>query len=262
MIWLLHRLRYIQINRNNLAATVMSSSSTNQRLPNLVGQRFGWLLVLELGPRRGSSRTWICRCDCGGQSCVTTSNLRAGTTASCGCGQRRFMDLAGRQYGRLTVVAAETTRSINRYRTWVCRCSCGNEKVVTSGDLQSGHVRSCGCLVNETGEQSKRWGGCGEISGKYWSGTKRSANKRGFEFSVTIKEAWDLFGQQQGRCALSGVTLQFGKEQDASLDRKDSSRGYTPDNVQWVHKWVNLMKTDLSEAEFIDWCRKVVSYTG
>jgi hypothetical protein len=46
----------------------------------------------------------------------------------------------------------------------------------------------------------------------------------------------------------------------ASLDRIDSSKGYTIDNVQWVHKTVNLMKRELNQQDFIDICNKISYY--
>lgn len=55
---------------------------------DLVGQRFGSLVVKKrLGALPGKSQGvhWLCVCDCGGEATPTTSNLRHGTTASCGC---------------------------------------------------------------------------------------------------------------------------------------------------------------------------------
>jgi hypothetical protein len=49
------------------------------------------------------------------------------------------------------------------------------------------------------------------------------------------------------------------REHTASLDRIDSSSGYTVNNIQWVHKMVNGLKGFLSNDEFIFWCQKVVS---
>lgn len=43
----------------------------------------------------------------------------------------------------------------------------------------------------------------------------------------------------------------------ASLDRIDSSFGYILNNVQWVHKDVQRMKSDFSEAHFVETCRKI-----
>jgi hypothetical protein len=82
---------------------------------------------------------------------------------------------------------------------------------------------------------------------------------RSIEFSVSLEEAWELFVNQNERCALSDLPIKFGlhNHQTASLDRIDSSLGYTLGNVQWVHKHINYMKWKLSEKEFIELCGKV-----
>lgn len=62
---------------------------------NLVGQVFGKLTVLhrwQPSPEEAPSwsrrsRPWVCTCTCGRETRVTTGNLRAGTTKSCGCGK-------------------------------------------------------------------------------------------------------------------------------------------------------------------------------
>ncbi len=55
------------------------------RLLNLTGQRYGWLTVLTRGPNQGRKVRWVCRCKCGSEKLVVTSNLRAGKIVSCGC---------------------------------------------------------------------------------------------------------------------------------------------------------------------------------
>jgi peroxiredoxin family protein len=44
----------------------------------------------------------------------------------------------------------------------------------------------------------------------------------------------------------------------ASLDRKDSSKGYTKDNIQWIHKDLQKMKMDMPEDKFINWCNLII----
>lgn len=51
-------------------------------------------------------------------------------------------------------------------------------------------------------------------------------------------------------------------ETTASLDRIDSNRGYTQDNVQWVHKDVNKMKMDLNQQIFVELCRAIAAHSG
>lgn len=58
-----------------------------------IGDRFGKLTVIDKGPRiiRDSGTkvsTWICRCDCGNQTTVSSGALSSGNTSSCGCGMK------------------------------------------------------------------------------------------------------------------------------------------------------------------------------
>lgn len=45
----------------------------------------------------------------------------------------------------------------------------------------------------------------------------------------------------------------------ASLDRKDSSKGYLKGNVQWLHTSVNNIKGALAHDEFINICKKITN---
>lgn len=57
---------------------------------------------------------------------------------------RKRINMVGEVYGRLTVEAyAGTDKSSNSL--WMCRCECGNSKLVTRGNLITGRYRSCGC---------------------------------------------------------------------------------------------------------------------
>lgn len=58
------------------------------------------------------------------------------------------IEMLGRRFGRLTVVARDGTRGHNVY--WRCFCDCGNEKIVCGTNLSSGRTLSCGCLLKDT----------------------------------------------------------------------------------------------------------------
>lgn len=58
-------------------------------------------------------------------------------------------DLIGQRFGRLVVVAdngTEKRKTGDLIRTWLCKCDCSNETVVTTDKLKSGHTTSCGCM--------------------------------------------------------------------------------------------------------------------
>ncbi len=53
---------------------------------DLTGKTFGYLQVVERAENSKSNRTqWKCKCKCGKEVIVSTSNLRKGHTKSCGC---------------------------------------------------------------------------------------------------------------------------------------------------------------------------------
>lgn len=121
-------------------------------------------------------------------------------------------------------------------------------------------VRKLSEIPRKIGNQSKLWKGYGEISSQDWHRIKLSAIKRNILFKITIEEIWELFLRQNRKCAYTNEVLVFSKiskESTASLDRIDSSKDYTLDNVQWVHKDINKMKGSLPEERFLEICKKI-----
>lgn len=61
----------------------------------------------------------------------------------------KVVDLTGQKFGRLTVVSFVGVERLKR--RWRCKCECGRYSTVAAGNLQSGGVRSCGCMKSEKG---------------------------------------------------------------------------------------------------------------
>lgn len=148
-------------------------------------------------------------------------------------------------------------------------CKCGNVIKTPLRYIVNGHKKSCNCIRWKPNSTHPSWKGCGKISGSIWRNIKDGAKRksRNIPFEITIKQAWQLFEQQKGKCALSGVNIHFsktnrryGQSNTASLDRIDSKRGYTIDNIQWVHKIVNNMKQCLTNKHFKEWCKLIGKY--
>lgn len=57
------------------------------RIKNIAGVRFGKLTVVALADKRGANGVyyWLCKCDCGKDHTVSATNLKNGSTRSCGC---------------------------------------------------------------------------------------------------------------------------------------------------------------------------------
>lgn len=110
--------------------------------------------------------------------------------------------------------------------------------------------------------KSANYKGYKDLRGSYLCKMRLLSERRGRPFTVDVKFLWELLEKQGGKCALSGVPIHFSPDyqkghQTASLDRIDSNGGYTPDNVQWVHKKLNVMKSDLTQTQFIEYCTLV-----
>lgn len=115
---------------------------------DLTNQRFGRLVAMYEGPKHNNRTTWHCKCDCGNEKNILTSQLTSGRTQSCGCLQRERTRLAnqnktiqsGQKFNLLTVLNREENGS-----KWICQCDCGNIIRVSTQKLLSNSTQSCGC---------------------------------------------------------------------------------------------------------------------
>lgn len=81
------------------------------------------------------------------------------------------------------------------------------------------------------------------------------------EFNITEQDIIDLYNRQNGRCAYTNEKLTricytkvAGNKKindfNISIDRIDSNKGYTVNNIQLVGAVINIMKNDMSDKEF------------
>lgn len=56
-----------------------------------------------------------------------------------------LIDLIGRKFGRWTVLEYIGPTMRGHHAKWLCRCRCGNERLVCSQNLRMGVTQSCGC---------------------------------------------------------------------------------------------------------------------
>lgn len=173
-------------------------------------------------------------------------------------------DIRGNIYGKLKVIDFKGFDKRGN-SLWLCKCSCGSDKEIirSKSTLNKGGIKSCGCL-NKNADFKRK--GYKEITGGYWCQI-RHAHKGKIKLKITPKYAYKIFQKQNRKCALSGIDIFFVKsfrvdymQQTAGLDRIDSNKPYEKNNIQWIHKDINTMKWNFSEAEFIDFCKLVSNY--
>lgn len=141
-------------------------------LKDLTGQRFGALIVLAR--KEGAARTaWHCRCDCGKDTDVLSSNLLRGYTTSCGCGLHRAtakksniapqssaIDISGQRFGSLVAASYDKRR-----RRWLCQCDCGGSCYCNVTELRSGLRNDCGHIAAAATADRVRAGASGLRNG-------------------------------------------------------------------------------------------------
>lgn len=155
---------------------------------------------------------------------------------------------------RLTPIGMKNNKS-----KWECCCSLCGEVIIRSGhSILLGHKMKC----SKRELRSHNWSGVGTLSGSHWYRITNGAEVRELKVTMTKEDAWNLYEKQNRRCVYSGLLLEFDPRDHggttASLDRIDSNKDYTIDNVQWVHRDINMMKRDFTEQYFKELCRMVV----
>ena len=93
---------------------------------------------------------------------------------------------------------------------------------------------------------------------------RNSAKKRNQEFSLEVSDIVDFWNEQAGICAYSGreMTLTAGQLNTVSIERIDSTIGYTKNNTILVCQAINRMKSDFTFEDFYELCRDVADFMG
>lgn len=194
---------------------------------------------------------YICKCKCGRELSLKASAVAAGRTKQ--CTYCRALKLEGQQINDWLVLERNGSDS-NGKTLWRCRCKCGNEQIVLGSNLTSHKSKCCFDCGHKVAERPNIF----PIT--WWYKTMRQARSRGWNWDITEQDAQAVLERQRFRCVLSGLPLSF-KPRVASLDRVDNSKGYTPENIQWVHKHVNIMKFKYSQDYFIEMCRLIAEHS-
>ena len=144
---------------------------------------------------------------------------------------KRVKDISGKRFGRFVVVEFVDTRK--RQSRWLCKCDCGNTKVIYKGNLTTGNTKSCGCLSLEVrithGESKTRlyriWEGirrrCSNIKHEYWE----CYGGRGISVCQEWQDSYEVF---RDWAKINGY------DKSLTIDRKDNDGNYEPSNCRFI----------------------------
>jgi hypothetical protein len=145
----------------------------------------------------------------------------------------KALDLTGQRFNKLTVIGKQPDKTKHGNYKWLCRCDCGKDVVVCSGNLRSGHAISCGCV-------RRPHGGFRTALYNVWAGIKKrclNPNNHGYKDyggrGIKVCDEWLEF------VPFRDWALTHGYAKGLDIDRKEVNGNYEPLNCRFVTTTVN-----------------------
>ena len=153
------------------------------------------------------------------------------------------MDLTGKRFGRYTAIKPVKTSAGTK---WLCKCDCGNEKLVFAHNLLRGTSKSCGCLQREQlAERNKnRRPALGESESRLyrlWKSMKRRCNGKGYTHynlyggrGIRVCDEWQSYVPFRDWALANGYDP-AAPSGECTLDRINVDGDYGPENCRFVN---------------------------
>lgn len=173
------------------------------------------------------------------------------------------MDLTGQRFGRLVVLKFDHVDSRGQ-AYWICKCDCGNARVVRAGHLRNGATQSCGCMKREKTSISNSthhmsdtrlydiWQGIKARTERPTNPAYRNYGGRG----IKLCEEW-----HDPYAFMEWANLN-GYSEGLTIDRIDVNGNYEPSNCRWItrsEQCCNKRNTiritlDGQTRTLVEWC--------
>jgi len=176
---------------------------------------------------------------------------------------RKRLELTGQKFNRLTVIKFS---HMDKWRGthWLCKCDCGNEKIVSGRNLKYGLIKSCGCLQKESNKKRTLPEGIAARNAAIYY-HKHNAKQRNLEQILTDEQIIAIHKENCHYCGTppSNISSQLrvnGLYVYNGIDRLNNEKGYTLDNVVPCCKQCNHAKSDQTYDEFMNWLKRIHSH--
>lgn len=178
--------------------------------------------------------------------------------------KNKYEDLTGKRFGRLVVLERKGTNKHGN-SMWLCKCDCGNKKIITAGYLKKGSTQSCGCYQKEINKTINKTHGMSNtrIYRIYTSMKNRCYNekdKKHFEHygKRGIKMCDEWLGEN-GFINFMEWSLSHGYTNELTIDRIDVDGNYEPSNCRWADNKTQQNNTTNNHYLTINGVKKTIT---
>ena len=152
-------------------------------------------------------------------------------------------DWTGHRFGRLTAIRNTFTKENTGNYLWEYKCDCGNTIIAKSGNVVSGHTKSCGCLLIEAITKH----GMSKSNDKTYSSWRKMlcrAHHKYEEYAeyykdVSVCERWT--NEQFG--FLNFLEDMGSRPEGMTLNRKNGGKEYNKQKCEWASYSVQTYDT-------------------
>lgn len=153
---------------------------------------------------------------------------------------KRYKNIIGNKYGRLTAIKFAYKKKGKSY--WLFNCECKKNKIIQSNNVTAGKIVSCGCYLKEirpifaSFNFTNREGGKGRRTAEYrtWASMKsRCNNPKNYGYKnyggrrIKVCKRWNRY---------ENFLVDMGRKpsNNHSIERIDNNKGYFKKNCKWA----------------------------
>ena len=162
----------------------------------------------------------------------------------------------------LALAVQHTTKKGRTYYVWKCLCSCGEYSFSRTSDLRSGSKTKCKKCADHISSQKRILPDDKSIFNRIFRTYKRNAKNRNLTFELNQNDFEKLLKLPCFYCNEDPMSykgdnnISYGEFKRNGIDRIDSKKGYSIDNVITCCKFCNQSKNDMTKEEFVNWIIK------